>query len=137
MPAFICTACGMQYAPSEAPPPQCGICVEERQYVPVGGQGWTTLEKLADSRINAWRQYEPGLIGIGTQPHFAIGQRAILLRTQVQHARYANAAFRDGAGFVEHDRGNGAGFFQSLAVPDQNPASRRGTAPGCRSRRGP
>ena len=31
--------------------------------------------------MNAFRQYEPGLIGIGTQPKFAIGQRALLLCT--------------------------------------------------------
>ena len=53
MPAFICTACGTQYSPSDAPPAQCKICEEERQYVPTGGQSWTTLEKLAGTRFNA------------------------------------------------------------------------------------
>jgi glyoxylase-like metal-dependent hydrolase (beta-lactamase superfamily II) len=81
MPAFICTACGTQYASSEKPPAECPICEEERQYVPPGGQSWTTLEALAASRFNSYREYEPGVIGIGTQPSFAIGQRAILLRT--------------------------------------------------------
>ena len=47
MDAFICTACGTQYAPSEKPPAQCAICEEERQYVPPGGQTWTTLKSLA------------------------------------------------------------------------------------------
>jgi hypothetical protein len=36
MDAFICTACGTQYAPSSAPPQHCAICEEERQYVPPG-----------------------------------------------------------------------------------------------------
>jgi hypothetical protein len=81
MRAFICTACGTQYAPAEAPPPRCPICEEERQYVPPGGQSWTTLEALAASRFNAYRQYEAGVIGIGTQPPFGIGQRALLVRT--------------------------------------------------------
>ena len=81
MPAFICTACGMQYPPADSPPPQCTICEEERQYVPPAGQGWTTLEKLAATHFNGWRQYEPGVIGIGTQPSFAIGQRALLVCT--------------------------------------------------------
>ena len=81
MPAFICTACGTQYPPSETPPPACPICDEERQYVPSGGQTWTTLESLAARSFNAWREHEPGLLGIGTQPSFAIGQRAILIRT--------------------------------------------------------
>jgi hypothetical protein len=81
MPAFICTACGTQYATREAPPPACTICEEERQYVPASGQSWTTLEALAARSFNSYREHEPGLIGIGTQPHFAIGQRAILICT--------------------------------------------------------
>ena len=81
MEAFICTACGVQYAPSDKPPARCTICEEERQYVPPTGQSWTTLTSLAARNFNAWRQHEPGLIGIGTQPSFAIGQRALLVCT--------------------------------------------------------
>ncbi|HEY2136931.1 MAG TPA: MBL fold metallo-hydrolase [Xanthobacteraceae bacterium] len=81
MEAFICTACGMQYAPGDKPPARCTICEEERQYVPPAGQSWTTLGSLASRSFNAYRQYEPGLIGIGTQPAFAIGQRALLVCT--------------------------------------------------------
>ena len=68
MDAFICTACGTQYAPSETPPAQCRICEEERQYVPPSGQSWTTLKSLAAGRFNAYRQHEPTVIGIGSQP---------------------------------------------------------------------
>src|SRR5262249_49268838 len=81
MPAFICTACGMQYAPSSSPPAQCRVCEDERQYTPPGGQRWTTLDTLRVDRLNAFRQHEPGLIGIGTRPQFAIGQRALLVST--------------------------------------------------------
>ena len=81
MDAFICTACGTQHPPSNLPPKQCVICEEERQYVPPGGQSWTTLPQLAAGRFNSYRQYEPGVIGIGTQPAFAIGQRALLIQT--------------------------------------------------------
>src|SRR5262249_59843285 len=42
---------------------------------------WTTLAGLARGHFNCYRQHEPGLIGIGTLPKFAIGQRALLLRT--------------------------------------------------------
>jgi hypothetical protein len=80
MPLFICTACGTQFPESAQPPAQCVICEEERQYVPPGGQGWTTLAALSQSHMNAWREYEPGVIGIGAG--FAIGQRALLLLTQ-------------------------------------------------------
>ena len=45
------------------------------------GQSWATLDALALKHFNAYRQYEPGLIGIGSQPHYAIGQRALLIRT--------------------------------------------------------
>jgi glyoxylase-like metal-dependent hydrolase (beta-lactamase superfamily II) len=79
MTSFICTACGTQFPPSEKPPAQCVICEEERQYVPARGQSWTTLEGLAQSHMNSFREYEPGVIGIGAG--FAIGQRAILVRT--------------------------------------------------------
>jgi hypothetical protein len=81
MEAYICTACGLQYAPSAKPPAQCAICEEERQYVPPAGQSWTTLPSLAARAFNAWREHEPGVLGIGTQPAFAIGQRALLIRT--------------------------------------------------------
>jgi hypothetical protein len=81
MPAFICTTCGTQFTPSERPPDECPICTDERQYVPATGQNWTTLESLVQRYFNCYRQFEPGLIGIGTAPQFAIGQRALLVRT--------------------------------------------------------
>jgi hypothetical protein len=81
VPAFICTTCGTQYPPSDTPPALCVICEEERQYVPPSGQSWTTPERLAARHANTFRQHEPGLIGIGTLPTFAIGQRAILVVT--------------------------------------------------------
>jgi hypothetical protein len=80
--AYICTTCGAQYAPSDEPPPACKICEDERQYVGWGGQQWTTLgEMRAEGRSNEIREIEPGLHGIGTKPHFGIGQRALLVQT--------------------------------------------------------
>ena len=81
MPHFICTACGTQYADTARASEQCPICEEERQYVPPRGQTWTTLEALKASHMNAFHAHEPGIIGIGATPHFAIGQRAILVQT--------------------------------------------------------
>jgi hypothetical protein len=81
MNAYICTACGTQYPPADAAPPSCPICQDDRQYVPPGGQTWTTLAALAARSFNSFHQYEPGVIGIGTQPIFAIGQRALLVCT--------------------------------------------------------
>jgi hypothetical protein len=81
MAAFICTACGMQYAPSAESPAICPICEDERQYVPPGGQEWVTLQELQNSNTNAWRVLEPNLYEIATTPAFAIGQRALLVHT--------------------------------------------------------
>jgi len=81
MPNFICTTCGSQYAKSDQPPTACTICQDERQYVKATGQQWTTLDKLRLTNRNSLKFEEPGLIGVGIEPHFAIGQRALFLRT--------------------------------------------------------
>src|SRR5262249_28135660 len=81
MPAFICTTCGTQYAPTEKPPPACRICEDERQYVATAGQSWITLDVLARRNMNAIRELERNLISSTRFPHFGIGQRAQLLRT--------------------------------------------------------
>ncbi len=78
---FICTTCGTQYAESEGPPAACAICEDDRQYLKITGQQWTTHDKLWITNRNSIRLEEPGLIGIGVEPSFAIGQRALLVRT--------------------------------------------------------
>lgn len=82
MPAFICATCGVQYAPAEMPPDTCAVCADERQYLPPVGQNWTTLARLRVTHANTWRRPEPGLFDIATAPAFAIGQRALLVRTE-------------------------------------------------------
>ena len=67
MDAFICITCGTQDAPTRAPPAVCGICDEERQFVPATGQAWTTLKRLERSHMPTFRN-EAGLIGIGIAP---------------------------------------------------------------------
>ncbi len=113
MPAFICTACGTEYAPSDKTPAQCPVCEEERQYVPASGQGWTALETLKCSRRNSFRQYEPGIIGIGTEPGFAIGQRALLVRTPAGNILWDCIAFLDDATVTLI---NGLGGIQAMAI---------------------
>lgn len=95
MPAFICTACGTQYPDSAQQPAQCKICEEERQYVPPRGQTWTTLEALSQSHMNGFREYEPNVIGIGAG--FAIGQRALLVRTPAGNLLWDCVATLDAA----------------------------------------
>jgi hypothetical protein len=97
MPHFICTACGTQYPESASPPAQCAICEEERQYVPPRGQTWTTLQSLAVAHRNSMHEHEPGVTGIGTEPHFGIGQRAVLVRTPAGNVLWDCIAFLDAA----------------------------------------
>jgi hypothetical protein len=97
MPAFICETCGSQFTPSEQPPSACPICDDERQFVPATGQTWTTLDELAVGHFNCYRHYELGLIGIGTVPQFAIGQRALLVRTPTGNVLWDCIAFIDAA----------------------------------------
>jgi glyoxylase-like metal-dependent hydrolase (beta-lactamase superfamily II) len=78
MSLWICVTCGTQFAESAAEPDECPICVDERQYVPESGQRWTTLEELQAERRNEVRE-EDELAGVGTEPSFAIGQRALLV----------------------------------------------------------
>ena len=55
MDAFICTAFGTQYSPSDKAPARCEICEEERQYVPPRGQTWATPGSLATAHFNSFR----------------------------------------------------------------------------------
>ena len=81
MPSYLCVTCGTQYPAAPGPPEGCLICAEERQYVGLDGQKWTTLDELRASRKNEFIPREPNLTAILTKPAFAIGQRAFLLET--------------------------------------------------------
>lgn len=81
MPAWICLTCGVQHADTESPPQRCAICSDERQYVGWQGQRWTTMAELAAEHLTVLRDEEADLVGIGTEPAIAIGQRALLVRT--------------------------------------------------------
>jgi glyoxylase-like metal-dependent hydrolase (beta-lactamase superfamily II) len=79
MANFICTTCGTQFTTSDQPPAECTICTDERQFVGWSGQKWTTLDDLRESYRIVIRLEEAGLYGIGMEPSFAIGQRALLV----------------------------------------------------------
>jgi len=81
MPAWICVTCAVQHGDTAAPPGQCAICLDERQYVGWEGQQWTTTADLAGEHSVEVREEEPDLFGIGVEPAFGIGQRALLVRT--------------------------------------------------------
>lgn len=77
---FVCVTCGVQFAPAKEAPLHCPICDDERQYVGWSGQQWTTLDDLRQDHHNRLRD-DLGLVGIATEPSFAIGQRALLVRS--------------------------------------------------------
>jgi len=76
----ICVTCGVQFAPTDRVPAACPVCEDERQYVRWSGQEWITLDELRRDHQNEVRD-DLGLSGIGTKPSFAIGQRALLVRS--------------------------------------------------------
>jgi len=81
MENFICVQCGVQFSQTADPPSRCPICQDERQFVRHGGQQWTTLQELALHHRNRFEEEAPQLLGIGTEPEFAIGQRALLVQS--------------------------------------------------------
>lgn len=96
MDTWICSTCGTQFPPREAAPDDCPICQDERQYVGRQGQQWTTLTRMrADGFRNELRELEPGLSEIHTTPKFAIGERALLLRTDEGNVLWDCISFLD------------------------------------------
>jgi len=96
MAHYICTTCGTQYAEGDSPPPSCAVCGHERRYLGWDGQEWTTLSEMsAKGYRSEIRPLEPGLIGIGLEPPFAVGQRALLVRAQMGNVLWDPISFVD------------------------------------------
>lgn len=72
----ICITCGTQFADSPDVPQACPICEDERQYVGLNGQQWTTLDRLRGDYRVVIEEEELNLTSFRIEPHFAIGQRA-------------------------------------------------------------
>jgi len=72
----VCCTCGTQFGARD--PDRCPVCEDARQWVPQGGQRWTTLDELRRDHENVIRE-DAGFVGVGTKPSFAIGQRALLV----------------------------------------------------------
>lgn len=97
MPSYVCVTCGTHYDPAPTPPDDCVICTEERQYVGWQGQRWSTSDQLhAEGRVRIQPEDE-GLTGIGTEPPFAIGQRALHFRSS------AGGVLWDCIGLIDQD----------------------------------
>jgi glyoxylase-like metal-dependent hydrolase (beta-lactamase superfamily II) len=96
----ICFTCGTQFAESPTPPERCPICEDERQYVGWAGQEWTTLAELGARHRLALKDEGDGLLGIGVEPKFAIGQRALLVPAQGDAGPGRNVLF-DGISLLD------------------------------------
>jgi hypothetical protein len=88
---FVCVTCGAHdigapppaggEAGDGAPPEVCPICADPRQYVGEGGQRWLRHSQLARSHRTRVELVDDDLWGVGVEPSFGIGQRALLVRT--------------------------------------------------------
>lgn len=82
MTTWLCATCGLEHADTPEPPPgDCAICADERQYLPPGGQVWTTLDALQADREATVEELEPDLHGITVTPKVGIGHRPLLVGT--------------------------------------------------------
>src|SRR5512138_491735 len=101
MPAYICATCGVQYGETDAPPAHCIICEDERQYIGKGGQRWLSPSEMRERYRNRVEDIAPGLTGIGTEPEFAIGQRALLVQTPAGNVLWDCLSVLDDAAIEE------------------------------------
>jgi glyoxylase-like metal-dependent hydrolase (beta-lactamase superfamily II) len=116
MDHFICATCGTQYPLSEQPPAGCPICLDSRQYIGWKGQQWTTLAQLRAGHHSVTREEEPGLLGIGTEPSFAIGQRAQLVPTPQGNVLWESTTVIDDPA-IETVRARGGIVAMALSHP--------------------
>jgi hypothetical protein len=106
MRCFFCATCGAQFSPSEAPPAECPVCEDARQYLPAGGQAWITPEELQERHRTEVRE-DGAYTGIGMDPWFAIGQRALLVPLGERVLMWDCIPLVDDAGAAEIERRGG------------------------------
>jgi hypothetical protein len=98
MSAWICAVCGHQHADTPAPPPECRICTDPRQWVRWEGQAWTTVREMAtEGHTVEIREVEPNLMGLAIAPARFIGQRALVVRTPAGNVMWDCFGFIDDA----------------------------------------
>jgi glyoxylase-like metal-dependent hydrolase (beta-lactamase superfamily II) len=115
METWICATCGNHFP--DPRPDVCTVCADERQWVPPGGQRWTTLAGLAAAGHRSdVRTVEPGLTGIGADPPVAIGQRSLLVSTGEGNLLWDPSGFIDEAA-VAAVRSSGGLRFVTASHP--------------------
>jgi hypothetical protein len=107
---LVCNTCGTQHPTADrAALTTCFICDDPRQYTPPSGQSFTTLAELRssasageDQQQRRHNEFHPLIkddalrfTRIVTKPAFAIGQRAILIRTPKGNVLWDCVAYID------------------------------------------
>jgi glyoxylase-like metal-dependent hydrolase (beta-lactamase superfamily II) len=106
---WVCATCGNHFP--EPRPQVCAVCADERQWLPPGGQRWTTLPELAAAGHRSdVRAVEAGLTGIGAAPPFAIGQRSLLVANPAGNLLWDPSGFIDDAAVAAVRSAGGLNF---------------------------
>jgi hypothetical protein len=113
MENFICMTCGVQYGETDLPPEHCLICEDERQYIGLKGQRWTTISEMQKEYKNRVEEVDTDITGIGSTPGFAIGQRALLVQTPNGNVLWDCGSLIDDATVERPCRGGSGSPFAS------------------------
>ena len=99
MTIWTCATCAIEHPDTPEPPQSCAICSDERQYIPLTGQRWTTREELAAAGFRTVvTALEPGLHAVETVPELGIGQRGLLVQTPHGNLLWEPPGFIDDSG---------------------------------------
>jgi glyoxylase-like metal-dependent hydrolase (beta-lactamase superfamily II) len=109
----ICVTCGVAVDLDRFDPDDCAVCSDDRQYVGYDGQQWTTMTDLASDHVNVIREESPGLWGVGTEPSFAIAQRALIVPGEGGNLLWDCVSLVDGPTV---DRVNELGGLAAIAI---------------------
>jgi len=80
MTIHLCATCAVETDGPRTSDQICPVCADERQYLPKGGQRWTTVtELIRDGHVLEWFEVEPGLTGLVSKPGVGIGQQTMII----------------------------------------------------------
>jgi hypothetical protein len=97
MTLWLCATCGIEHADTPEPPVVCEICTDERQYLPEGGQRWTTVDELRKDRTWELKAIDDNLYEVSVFPSVGIGHRGFLLTTPTGNVLWEPPGYYDDA----------------------------------------
>src|SRR5580765_8309902 len=95
----VCATCGNHFP--DPRPEVCVVCADERQWLPPGGQRWTTLAELAAAGHAS---------DVRAVPPVAIGQRSLLVTTPAGNILWDPSGFIDEAAVAAVRAAGGLSF---------------------------